>query len=96
MAKKAFATGKIETPFGRVWHVPNGTADHFSRDIEKMASTIKGAKKYVIQQFEPDHCDDPEMKKVKPYDDEMIAKMIAAAKKHLTNVKYRGKQDIRT
>jgi len=60
-------------------------------DIEEMAKMLSGAKKYVLQQFEPDNCEDIELKKIKPYGAEMISKMLEAAKKHVPNSMYRGK-----
>lgn len=60
-------------------------------EIEGIAKLISGAKKYVLQQFEPEHCEDIELKKLKPFDPETINKMIAVAKKYVSNVIYRGK-----
>lgn len=60
-------------------------------DVEGMAKLIAGAKKYVLQQFEPEHCEDIELKKLRPYDTETTAKMMEVARKYVKNVVYRGK-----
>jgi pyruvate formate lyase activating enzyme len=60
-------------------------------DIEKICEFIKGAKKYAIQQFEPDYCEDIELRKLKPYPKEIVDRMVEIARRHLTNVIARGK-----
>jgi pyruvate formate lyase activating enzyme len=80
-------SGKVDYEF-RTTIVPTITG---MKEIEGIASLIKGAKKYVLQQFEPEHCDDIELKKLKPADNETIAKMMENARKYISNVTYRGK-----
>jgi pyruvate formate lyase activating enzyme len=60
-------------------------------EIEDAAKLIAGAKKYALQQFEPDNCDDIEMKKLKPADNDSISEMMDIAKRYVKNVVYRGK-----
>jgi pyruvate formate lyase activating enzyme len=60
-------------------------------EIEDAARLIAGAKKYALQQFEPEHCTDIELKKLKPADIETVSQMMDIAKKYVKNVIYRGK-----
>jgi len=60
-------------------------------EIEDAAKLIAGAKKYVLQQFEPENCLDIELKKLKPADIEAVSQMMDIAKKYVKNVIYRGK-----
>jgi pyruvate formate lyase activating enzyme len=60
-------------------------------DIEDIAKMIKGAENYYLQQFEPDHCEDVELRKQKPYPVETVAIMLELARKYVKNVHYRGK-----
>lgn len=61
-------------------------------EIEGISKLIAGAKKYALQQFEPENCKDIELRKLKPYDRETIAEMMKIAKKYVGNVIYRGKE----
>lgn len=61
------------------------------KEIEMISKLISGAKKFVLQQFEPDHCEDIEMKKIKPADAETIKKMMNIAGNYVKSIKYRGK-----
>ncbi len=47
-------------------------AIHTEKDIEDIARTIKGAKKYVLQQFVPKDTLDPAFEKVLPYSKEKL------------------------
>jgi pyruvate formate lyase activating enzyme len=80
----------------------NGKLDHEFRttivptiigqnEVEEIAKTIKGAKKYVLQQFKPENCKDIDLAKMKPVDNETAMKMVETAKKYINNVSYRGK-----
>jgi len=80
-------SGKIDHEF-RTTVVPTITG---MAEIEGIAKLITGAKKYVIQQFEPENCKDIELRKLKPYDRETIAKMMRIAEKNVGHVLYRGK-----
>jgi len=61
------------------------------KEIETIARALEGSKKYVLQQFEPENCEDIELKKLKPYDSETVKKFVETAKRFINNVKYRGK-----
>lgn len=80
-------SGNIDYEF-RTTVVPTITG---MAEIEGIAKLITGAKKYVIQQFEPENCKDIELGKLKPYDRETIAKMMRMAEKNAAHVLYRGK-----
>lgn len=60
-------------------------------EIENISELIEGAKKYVLQQFEPENCSDIELKKLKPVDRDTIAKMLKIAHEKVKSVHYRGK-----
>jgi pyruvate formate lyase activating enzyme len=60
-------------------------------EIEKISRLIKGAEKFAIQQFEPDHCEDIELRKLKPFDDETVKQMRTIAETYVKKVIYRGK-----
>jgi len=79
--------GKIDYEF-RTTVVPTITGID---EIEGIAKLIAGAGKYVLQQFEPDHCEDIQLKKLKPFDADTISKMTDIARKYAANVAYRGK-----
>ena len=80
-------SGKIDNEF-RTTVVPTITG---LADIEGISKLIAGAKKYVLQQFEPENCKDVELKKLKPYDVETMGKMLEMARNYVENVRYRGK-----
>ncbi len=60
-------------------------------ELEGMLKLIKGAKKYALQQFEPEHCEDIELRKLKPVDHETVLKMKKIAEQYVQKVIYRGK-----
>jgi len=60
-------------------------------EIEGISKLIVGAKKYVLQQFEPENCKDIYLRTLKPVDTETMAKMLETARKYIENVRYRGK-----
>ncbi len=80
-------SGKIDHEF-RTTVVPTITG---LNEIEGISKLIAGAKKYALQQFEPENCKDVELRKLKPYSKETIAEMMKVAKKYVGNVIYRGK-----
>jgi pyruvate formate lyase activating enzyme len=59
-------------------------------DIENIATSVKGAKKYVLQQFIPKNAMDEKLRKVTPYEKEMFEKMMKKAKKYVKNAMMRG------
>ena len=64
---------------------------HTIEDMQKMSEQIKGAKKYVIQNFLQEKTLNPELQKQKPFSREEINKFVEAAKKNIKNVIFRGK-----
>lgn len=59
-------------------------------DIEEMAKTIAGAKKYALQQFVPDHTLDEKLRIIAPHPKEKILAMVEIAKKHIPQTIARG------
>jgi pyruvate formate lyase activating enzyme len=60
-------------------------------EIEGIAKLIAGAKKYVLQQFEPENCKDIQLKTLKPIDAETMGKMLEISRIYVKNVLCRGK-----
>ncbi|MFH1826333.1 MAG: anaerobic ribonucleoside-triphosphate reductase activating protein [bacterium] len=60
------------------------------KDIEDVARELKGAKKFVLQQFVPDNCWGKELRCVRPYEREKIMAMAELAKKYIPNTTTRG------
>lgn len=63
---------------------------HTEIDIEEMAKAISGAKKFVLQQFVPDHTLDERLRIIAPYPKERIMAMVEIAKKHVPQAVARG------
>jgi pyruvate formate lyase activating enzyme len=80
-------SGKVDHEF-RTTVVPTITGID---EIEGISKLIAGAKKYVLQQFEPENCKDIHLKTLKPADAETMGKMLEAARIYVQNVGYRGK-----
>ena len=57
--------------------------------IEAMARSIEGAKKFVLQQFQPEHAMDEKMKILEPYPKEKLEKLSKIASKYV-KTKLRG------
>lgn len=77
---------KIEYEF-RTTVVPDITDES---DIESIAASVKGAKKYVLQQFIPKNAVDEKLRNVTPYEKNMFEKMSEKAKKYVKNAMVRG------
>lgn len=60
------------------------------KDIQDIARALSGAKKFVIQQFVPDHAWDKSLRAVKPFPREKINVMVGAAKEFVANTLARG------
>jgi pyruvate formate lyase activating enzyme len=60
------------------------------KDIEEMAKEIAGAKKYVLQQFVPDHTLDERLRIIAPYPKEKILSLVKLARKHVSQTIARG------
>lgn len=65
---------------------------HYLRagDIERMASFIGGAKKYVLQQFRNDRTLDRKLGQIAPYSEGEILSMAETARKYVRKVTVRG------
>jgi len=59
-------------------------------DIEEIARFIRGAKKYVLQQFVPENASEEEMSKLKPYSQEQLEEMARRAGAYVENCEVRG------
>ncbi|MFA6170635.1 MAG: anaerobic ribonucleoside-triphosphate reductase activating protein [Candidatus Margulisiibacteriota bacterium] len=77
----------IESEF-RTTVVPNLL---YLKDIEDLARGIKGAKKFVLQQFDPRNTLDPALAAYEPYPLEKLQEMADLAKRWVQNVQIRGK-----
>jgi pyruvate formate lyase activating enzyme len=60
------------------------------KDVSDVASSIAGAKKFVLQQFVPQHTWDESLRDLKPHAKEKIEGTIEAAKKFVANTLARG------
>jgi pyruvate formate lyase activating enzyme len=60
------------------------------KDIEAIAEFISGARKFVLQQFVPEHCWNESLRSVKPYSREQLEEMVEAARPHVLNTLLRG------
>ena len=63
---------------------------HDETDILEMAKSIAGAKKFVLQQFVPDHTLDEKLRIIAPYPKEKILSLVETAKKHVPPTIARG------
>jgi pyruvate formate lyase activating enzyme len=62
---------------------------HTEKEIEEIASYIKGAKRFVLQNFRPHHTLHPTYEKIKPYSIEEIRRMGKIVAKYVEEVKIR-------
>ncbi|MDD5644610.1 MAG: anaerobic ribonucleoside-triphosphate reductase activating protein [bacterium] len=59
-------------------------------NIRDISSAIRGAKKYSIQQFNPENCLSAELRKVKPYSKEYMENMRKTAGEYVRNCIVKG------
>lgn len=59
-------------------------------DVREMAESVKGAKRYVLQQFKPGECLNPEMNRLSPYPLAELKAMAKEAKRFVSNTYVRG------
>lgn len=59
-------------------------------DILEIAKAVKGAKKYVLQQFVPTNVRDEKLRKIPPYEPEVLEKIAAVARQYVSCVKVRA------
>lgn len=59
-------------------------------DIEEIARTIEGARRYILQGFRPNHCLDSKMLKIEPYPAGTLRRFAACAGKYVDYCCVRG------
>jgi pyruvate formate lyase activating enzyme len=59
-------------------------------DVVDIARHLKGARKFVLQQFVPKNTLDPALIKIKPYEKEELLEMVEAAQQFVPNTILRG------
>lgn len=62
---------------------------HEKEDIQRICSSIKGCRKYVIQNFRGENTIDPAFSEVKPFTDKDMRSFLTVAQNSLSNVKLR-------
>ena len=60
-------------------------------EIDSIARSIKGARKYALQRFVPDNSLDMPLRETLPYQDDFIAQLVERAKVYVTGCFYRGR-----
>jgi len=58
--------------------------------VVNICKSIKGAKKYVLQQFVPENTLEVELRNVKPYPNDQIKEMVSKCKEYVNKVTVRG------
>ena len=61
-------------------------------DVEDIARTIKGAERYIIQPFRPNHCLDTKMLDIEPYSAEILRDFAINAGKYVNYCRVRGEE----
>jgi len=64
---------------------------HKREDIEEIARYIRGAKRYILQNFVPQETLDPEYLKIKPYPLEVLKEFCRSASSYVEKCTERGK-----
>ena len=65
---------------------------HDKEDIKKIAEFIRGAKKYALQNFQPDDVLDKKLQKIKPYKKEVLEKIADDIRGSVESVIVRGRE----
>jgi pyruvate formate lyase activating enzyme len=60
-------------------------------EVESIARSIEGARKYVLQRFVPDNSLDKSMRRALPYQDTFIAQLVERASNYVGECFYRGR-----
>jgi pyruvate formate lyase activating enzyme len=60
-------------------------------EIDLIARAISGARKYVLQRFVPENSLDSGLRRVVPYDDGFVSRLVEKAGEHVKSCFYRGK-----
>jgi len=61
-----------------------------AEEVFEIVKGLKGAKKFVLQQFVAAHCWDEKLRTVKPYDKEVLEKMMKECEPYVEKVLIRG------
>ena len=70
-------------------------AFHTGDDVEEMARWIKGAKRYILQNFRPKKCLEPDMEKVQSFKVEELHRFATRAEKHVASCIVCGYEPVR-
>ena len=60
------------------------------RDVIEAARAIGGAKRFILQQFKPDFCMSPQLRKVKPFNRDKLVRFAEQASKYVKECRVRG------
>lgn len=83
---KLLKDGDVEYEF-RTTVVPS---IHTEQDIDEICKSIRGCRKYVIQNFRPsENTIDQKFQKIRPFSRKELEKFVKIAKKHIVNVALR-------
>lgn len=63
--------------------------------IESISSSIRRARKYVLQRFVPDNSLDTSYRELLPFSDNFVYQLLDIARRHVEDVSYRGKSSVR-
>ncbi|HID25004.1 MAG TPA: anaerobic ribonucleoside-triphosphate reductase activating protein [Thermoplasmata archaeon] len=63
-----------------------------AEDVVKIAETVSGAKRFVLQQFNPKNTLDPKLREVEPYSSEELENIANRCKPFVSKVKVRAKK----
>ncbi|NOZ58382.1 MAG: anaerobic ribonucleoside-triphosphate reductase activating protein [Euryarchaeota archaeon] len=64
---------------------------HREEEVEAIARSLQGARRYVLQKFVPHLALSEELKKLPMHSDEEMDALVEAAKRYVPNAKWRGK-----
>lgn len=62
--------------------------------IESISSSIRRARKYVLQRFVPDNSLDTSYRERLPFSDDFVHQLLDIARRHVEDVSYRGKSSV--
>ena len=64
---------------------------HGAREVEAIARSVQGARRYVLQKFVPHLALSEELRKLPMHTDEEMDALVEAARRYVPNAKWRGK-----
>jgi pyruvate formate lyase activating enzyme len=67
---------------------------HKKEQIRQIAESIRGARRYVLQGFEPEGAREPSLRTLPPMEAEEVEEMIKEARRYIKDVRYRGRWSI--